>query len=98
MTNNSLPVACAGMAGAEGGMGGPAVGGDPTAAANRGSGPRIYVGGIPTAVSETMVRNHFTQWGQVRGSCHMCVPACICIVVLVYKAGSLLSKREHADE
>ncbi len=31
-----------------------------------GSGPRIYVGGIPTAVSETMVRNHFTQWGQVR--------------------------------
>lgn len=33
--------------------------------AGRGSGPRIYVGGIPTAVSETMVRNHFTQWGQV---------------------------------
>ena len=23
------------------------------------------MGGIPTAVSETMVRNHFSQWGQV---------------------------------
>ena len=33
--------------------------------ASRGSGPRIYVGGIPTAVSETMIRQHFSQWGQV---------------------------------
>lgn len=33
--------------------------------ADKGRGPRIYVGGIPTAVSETMVRNHFSQWGQV---------------------------------
>ena len=49
-------------------MGGPALVGDPAGAANRGSGPRIYVGGIPTAVSETMVRNHFTQWGQVRAA------------------------------
>ena len=32
---------------------------------SRGSGPRIYVGGIPTAVSETMIRQHFSQWGQV---------------------------------
>jgi hypothetical protein len=39
--------------------------------AGRGSGPRIYVGGIPTAVSETMVRNHFTQWGQVM-PCPLC--------------------------
>ena len=31
----------------------------------RGSGPRVYVGGVPTAVSETMVRAHFSQWGQV---------------------------------
>ena len=37
--------------------------------ADKGRGPRIYVGGIPTAVSETMVRNHFSQWGQV--SCHL---------------------------
>ena len=35
---------------------------------SRGSGPRIYVGGIPTAVSETMIRQHFSQWGQVSGS------------------------------
>jgi len=33
--------------------------------AAKGKGPRIYVGGIPTAVSETMVRGHFNQWGQV---------------------------------
>ena len=33
--------------------------------AEKGRGPRIYVGGIPTAVSETMVRNHFSQWGTV---------------------------------
>jgi hypothetical protein len=58
----------AGMPGPSGGMGGPALLGDPAGAANRGSGPRIYVGGIPTAVSETMVRNHFTQWGQVRAA------------------------------
>ncbi len=39
----------------------------PTSAlpSSRGSGPRIYVGGIPTAVSETMIRQHFSQWGQV---------------------------------
>lgn len=39
--------------------------GEAGGASNRGSGPRIYVGGIPTAISETMVRNHFMQWGQV---------------------------------
>ena len=37
--------------------------------ADKGRGPRIYVGGIPTAVSETMVRNHFSQWGQVTFKC-----------------------------
>ena len=37
--------------------------------ADKGRGPRIYVGGIPTAVSETMVRNHFSQWGQVTIEC-----------------------------
>jgi hypothetical protein len=31
----------------------------------RGRGPRIYVGGVPNAVSETMVRNYFLRWGQV---------------------------------
>lgn len=31
----------------------------------QGTGPRIYVGGIPTAVSETMVRNYFSRWGKV---------------------------------
>ena len=36
-----------------------------TLPSSRGSGPRIYVGGIPTAVSETMIRQHFSQWGQV---------------------------------
>ena len=36
-----------------------------TVPSSRGSGPRIYVGGIPTAVSETMIRQHFSQWGQV---------------------------------
>ena len=39
--------------------------GDQDPAAAKGKGPRIYVGGIPTAVSETMVRGHFNQWGQV---------------------------------
>ncbi len=37
---------------------------------SRGSGPRIYVGGIPTAVSETMIRQHFSQWGQVGAGVH----------------------------
>ena len=32
----------------------------------QGAGPRIYVGGIPNAVSETMVRNYFSNWGKVR--------------------------------
>ena len=41
----------------------PAEGGE--SGAEKGRGPRIYVGGIPTAVSETMVRNHFSQWGTV---------------------------------
>ena len=40
-------------------------GGEQDPAAAKGKGPRIYVGGIPTAVSETMVRGHFNQWGQV---------------------------------
>ena len=40
-------------------------GGEQEAVAAKGKGPRIYVGGIPTAVSETMVRGHFNQWGQV---------------------------------
>lgn len=31
----------------------------------QGAGPRIYVGGIPNAVSETMVRNYFSNWGKV---------------------------------
>ena len=38
---------------------------------SRGSGPRIYVGGIPTAVSETMIRQHFSQWGQVGANTHL---------------------------
>lgn len=32
----------------------------------QGAGPRIYVGGIPNAVSETMVRKYFSNWGKVR--------------------------------
>ena len=32
----------------------------------QGAGPRIYVGGIPNAVSETMVRVYFSNWGKVR--------------------------------
>lgn len=35
------------------------------AGAIQGAGPRIYVGGIPTAVSETMVKNYFSNWGKV---------------------------------
>ena len=35
-------------------------------AAPQGAGPRIYVGGIPNAVSETMVRKYFSNWGKVR--------------------------------
>jgi len=41
---------------------------------SRGSGPRIYVGGIPTAVSETMIRQHFSQWGQVGSPLHLFWP------------------------
>lgn len=44
----------------------------------QGAGPRIYVGGIPNTVSETMVRNCFSNWGKVCGSCplqmHVLVP------------------------
>ena len=38
----------------------------------KGAGPRIYVGGIPNAVSETMVRNYFSNWGKV----------CCCVAVM----------------
>ncbi|KAL3139742.1 hypothetical protein ABBQ38_004047 [Trebouxia sp. C0009 RCD-2024] len=31
----------------------------------KGLGPRIYVGGIPSALSQTMIRNHFGQYGKV---------------------------------
>lgn len=31
----------------------------------KGLGPRIYVGGIPSALSQTMIRNHFSQYGKV---------------------------------
>ncbi|KAL0042907.1 hypothetical protein WJX79_003293 [Trebouxia sp. C0005] len=31
----------------------------------QGAGPRIYVGGISNAVSETMVRKYFSNWGKV---------------------------------
>lgn len=32
---------------------------------HKGLGPRIYVGGIPSALSQTMIRNHFIQYGKV---------------------------------
>ena len=38
----------------------------PRLAVPQGAGPRIYVGGIPNAVSETMVRKYFSNWGKVR--------------------------------
>ena len=31
----------------------------------KGLGPRIYVGGVSTAISQTMIRNHFSQYGKV---------------------------------
>ena len=31
----------------------------------KGLGPRIYVGGIPNALSQTMIRNHFSHYGKV---------------------------------
>ena len=37
----------------------------------QGAGPRIYVGGIPNAVSETMVRKYFANWGKVGLCCVM---------------------------
>lgn len=39
----------------------------------QGAGPRIYVGGIPNAVSETMVRKYFAIWGKV-GLCWVVRP------------------------
>ncbi|DBA89087.1 TPA: hypothetical protein ACH3X1_016264 [Trebouxia sp. C0004] len=36
----------------------------PRSAVPQGAGPRIYVGGIPNAVSETMVRKYFSNWGK----------------------------------
>lgn len=32
---------------------------------SQGAGPRIYVGGVPNAVSETMVKKYFSNWGKV---------------------------------
>ncbi|DBB03861.1 TPA: hypothetical protein ACH3X1_012951 [Trebouxia sp. C0004] len=31
----------------------------------KGLGPRIYVGGIPNALSQTMIKNHFSHYGKV---------------------------------
>ena len=31
----------------------------------KGLGPRIYVGGVSTVLSQTMIRNHFSQYGKV---------------------------------
>lgn len=56
-------------------LAGPAAGTDNSSGASesglrsavpQGAGPRIYVGGIPNAVSETMVRKYFSNWGKVR--------------------------------
>ena len=55
-TGNEGPAS--GSGGLEGG--GPSRSGRP-----QGAGPRIYVGGIPNAVSETMVRKYFSSWGKV---------------------------------
>lgn len=30
----------------------------------KGLGPRIYVGGIPNALSQTMIKNHFSHYGK----------------------------------
>ena len=38
----------------------------------QGAVPRIYVGGIPNAVSETIVRNYFSNWGKVL-FCWLCI-------------------------
>ena len=43
----------------------------------KGAGPRIYVGCIPNAVSETMVRNYFSNWGKV----------CCCVPVMANMEG-----------
>ena len=47
----------------------------------QGAGPRIYVGGIPNAVSETMVRNYFSNWGKVCTSC-LAPATLLCISVV----------------
>ena len=48
----------------------------------QGAGPRIYVGGIPNAVSETMVRNYFSNWGKV---CTSCVAPAMLLNISVYE-------------
>lgn len=50
-------------------------GGVDAAAAAKGLGPRIYIGGVSTAISQTMIRNHFNQFGKVL----FYVPACHCL-------------------
>ena len=47
------------------GSGGLDSGGAARSGLPQGAGPRIYVGGIPNAVSETMVRKYFSNWGKV---------------------------------
>ena len=36
-----------------------------TDAVAKGLGPRIYIGGVSTAISQTMIRNHMSQFGKV---------------------------------
>ena len=61
--------------------------------ADKGRGPRIYVGGIPTAVSETMVRNHFSQWGQVTTKCPLMHMEGVCVDLIFMSPGCIWSRQ-----
>lgn len=64
-----LLCACAGASGTDWSGSGPTLPDSSNASRSslpQGAGPRIYVGGIPNAVSETMVRKYFANWGKVR--------------------------------
>ncbi len=63
---NSSPCMLAGSAAGTDNSGSGASESGPRSAVPQGAGPRIYVGGIPNAVSETMVRKYFSNWGKVR--------------------------------
>jgi hypothetical protein len=47
----------------------------------KGLGPRIYVGGIPNALSQTMIKNHFSHYGKASSQSQSVSLGCLLHVI-----------------